>query len=164
MNNIDLIEESLNRSQNLVSAARVFNAFLRVARNLHVSPTRAAVSANAVAEKHTGIDVLSELGIEPIDAVVADELLSITSEGDTLASRLADWLQDSSFDDVTTDEAILGLGLSIPDSQRRGAQVRIGRLMIRLGWKKIERRGNYSRRMVYQRPAGPSRSPKHTGA
>lgn len=151
MNDTYLAEEMLDRSQNLVSAARVFNAFLRVGRNLRVSPSRAATSANSVALRHIGIDVLNEMGIDPLDAVAADELSSIASQGDTLAIRLAAWLERTKALDVTTDEAILGLGLSVANSERRGAQTRIGILLKRLGWERTERRNDYARRIVYQR-------------
>lgn len=145
-------EEMFERSEQLVSAARVYNAFLRVGRSLRLGDARAAVAANTVASRHTGIDVLQEMAIDPQELLAAAELTAIGGEADTLAERLKAWLETSAARDVTTDEAIAGLGLSVGKHERRGAQIRIGILLGRLGWRKRERRNDYTRRIVYQRP------------
>lgn len=145
-------EEMFERSEQLVSAARVYNAFLRVGRSLRLGDARAAVAANTVASRHTGIDVLREMAIDPQELLAAAELTAIGGEADTLAERLKVWLETSAARDVTTDEAIAGLGLSVGKHERRGAQVRIGILLSRLGWRKREYRNHYTRRIVYQRP------------
>ena len=61
-----------HRADQLVSAGRIFNAALRVARSTRMHPRRALRTAAACSERHTGIDWLSEMQVDPerdIDAV-----------------------------------------------------------------------------------------------
>lgn len=144
--------DSFERSEQLVSAARVYNAFLRVGRQLRLGQSRAAVAANAVALRHTGIDVLREMAVQPDELLAAAELTVAGGEADQLAPRVKAWLESSPVADVTCDEIIAGLGLAVAGHERKAAETRIGILMSRLGWRRRERRGDYHRRHVYQRP------------
>lgn len=144
---------ALLRSDQLVAANRCFRSFLATASALKLSRARAALAANEAAIRHLGVDVLAELGVKPEEMQAAAELAFTGGEADQLAGRVKAWLDASLAPDVTTDEIIAGLGLAVADHERRAASTRIGILMSRLGWKRRERRGDYHRRHIYQRPA-----------
>lgn len=141
------------RTEQMISATRLFNAFLRVGRNLRLGESRAAVAANQVALEQTGVDVLRQMTVDPAELLAVAELTTTSGEADQLAGRLKAWLDASPAPDVTTDEIIAGLGLAVADHERRNASTRLGILMSRLGWKRRERRSDYRRRYIYQRPA-----------
>lgn len=99
----------------------------------------AAVAANAVALRHTGIDVLQEMAIQPEELIAGTELTVVSGEADQLADRVKGWLDSSPAPDVTSDEIIAGLGLAVAGHERKAAETRIGILMSHLGWRRRER-------------------------
>lgn len=115
-----------------------------------------------VALRHTGVDVLREMAVLPEELLAATELTVAGGEADQLTQRIQDWLAASPAADVTNNEIIAGLGLAVDGHERRTAEIRIGILMSRLGWKRREQRNNILRHRIYLRPAPqtPSNQPR----
>lgn len=96
-----------HRADQLVSAGRIFNAALRVARSLRLAPEAAIASAAHCAARHTGIDWPAELGVPLPEPEAAAALPTGT------AARLDAFLADRT--EVTLAEVSAATGLGRPD-------------------------------------------------
>lgn len=96
-----------HRADQLVSAGRIFNAALRVARSLRLTPEAAIASAAHCAARHTGIDWPAELGVPLPEPEAAAALPTGT------AARLDAFLADRT--EVTLAEVSAATGLGRPD-------------------------------------------------
>lgn len=142
-----------HRADHVVSAARCFNGMMRAAQSLKLGQARAALAANQAALRHTGVDVLEELGVEPDDL---PEEVPRRGVRDDLTPRLVAWLDapERSAEGEFTSEAILAgvFGIGPEDPDYRSLATRLGYALARLGWQK--RRSNWpGRPYFYRRPA-----------
>ena len=117
----------MHRSDVLVSAARGFGALMRAARSMGMAQSRATIAANAATYRATGIDLVEELG--------AGDLLThsgkaLAGECDAMEADLAAWLQDR--EAATSKEIIIDVFKLDPSD--RALQMRVSRIMCRLGW------------------------------
>jgi len=113
--------------------------------------------------RHTGIDLMEELGVTDADlaastpAVSADTRLRAISHDDGTASRVSAWLdasEQATRNHFESHDILSGaIGLNPGHSDFHGAQTRLGYIMARLGWRK-QRTAKGARRYVYVRPEG----------
>lgn len=158
----DLPTSVAHRADHIVAATRSFNGLLRAAQGLRLGHARAALSANAATLRHTGINLMEELGVTENDLVTAipplastDNRVRLIPHDDGTAARVSAWLdaaEQADRDRFESDEILLG-ALAIDPTHRdfRSAQTRIGYIMARLGWSK-QRQARGQRRYVYVRP------------
>lgn len=151
-----------HRADHIVAATRSFNGLLRAAQGLRLGHARAALSANAATLRHTGINLMEELGVTENDLAAAipplastDNRVRLIPHDDGTAARVSAWLdaaEQADRDRFESDEILLG-ALAIDPTHRdfRSAQTRIGYIMARLGWSK-QRQARGQRRYVYVRP------------
>ncbi|APR05652.1 Phage regulatory protein Rha (Phage_pRha) [Thauera chlorobenzoica] len=152
-----------HRADHIVAATRSFNGLLRAAQGLRLGHAHAARSANAATLRHTGIDLMEELGVTDADlaasapAVSADTRLRAISHDDGTASRVSAWLdapEQAARNHFESQDILSGaIGLTPGHSDFHGAQTRLGYIMARLGWRK-QRMAKGARRYVYVRPEG----------
>lgn len=158
----DLPTSVAHRADHIVAATRSFNGLLRAAQGLRLGHARAALSANAATLRHTGINLMEELGVTENDLATAipplastDNRVRLIPHDDGTAARVSAWLdaaEQADRDRFESDEILLG-ALAIDPTHRdfRSAQTRIGYIMARLGWSK-QRQARGQRRYVYVRP------------
>lgn len=146
-----------HRADHVVSATRCFNGLMRAATSLNLGRARAAQAANLSALKHTGIDILDELGVDP-DELPHDFPRSNSARPnpvDDLAEQISAWLDDPARvnqPQFTGEEICLGLfSIGAEDRDYRSLLTRIGTAMARLGWRKRRSNGP-GRPHFYQRP------------
>jgi prophage antirepressor-like protein len=141
--------EISERGATLIAANRTFREFYRTGLTLRLSRARAAEKANAVAFIHTGINVLEELNVKPLEIEVS-ELTHRYTPTDGMPDALREWVaaQTSPFTLADTAQC---LGID-PEklSETRGLQTRIGDALRLLGCAKFRSatggRGYYYRR------------------
>lgn len=84
-----------HRADHMVSAARIFSAGMRTGVSAGFGHARAAAHANAAARKHTGVDLLAELGLPLIDLIPRQKINfgKLHTQGQRELGRdLEDWL------------------------------------------------------------------------
>lgn len=150
-----------HRADHIVAATRSFNGLLRAAQGLRLDHAHAARSANAATLRHTGIDLMEELGVTEADlaasapAPSADTRLRAIPHDDGTASRVSAWLdapEQADRDRFESHDILIGaIGLTPGHPDFHGAQTRLGYIMVRLGWCK-QRMAKGQRRYVYVRP------------
>lgn len=152
-----------HRADHIVAATRSFNGLLRAAQGLRLGHAHAARSANAATLRHTGIDLMEELGVTDADlaastpAVSADTRLRAIPHDDGTASRVSAWLdapEQATRNHFESHDIVTGaIGLTPDHPDFHSAQTRLGYIMARLGWHK-QRVAKGARRYVYVRPGG----------
>lgn len=157
----DLPTSVAHRADHIVAATRSFNGLLRAAQGLRLGHAHAARSANAATLRHTGIDLMEELGVTEADlaasapAPSADTRLRAIPHDDGTASRVSAWLdapEQADRDRFESHDILIGaIGLTPGHPDFHGAQTRLGYIMVRLGWCK-QRMAKGQRRYVYVRP------------
>lgn len=148
---------SLNyRADAVVSAARCFNGLMRVAGSLKLDHSQAATAADQSAMRHTGVSVLSELGISPDDLPehIPQTRPKVPSAADDLENKVKEWLdkpEQADLEQITGEQIIESLfGINPEHHSYRSLVTRIGHVMSRLGWRK-ERGYRGSRKHYYER-------------
>lgn len=150
-----------HRADHIVAATRSFNGLLRAAQGLRLGHAHAARSANAATLRHTGINLMEELGVTDADlaastpAVSADTRLRAIPHDDGTASRVSAWLdapEQATRNHFESHDILSGaIGLTPGHPDFHSAQTRLGYIMARLGWHK-QRMAKGQRRYVYVRP------------
>lgn len=142
-----------HRADHVVAATRCFNGLMRLSSTLKLGHARAAAAANQAALRHTGVDVLDELGISPEELQQTE--IKPPRPTDDMSERIADWLAEEAQavrEEFALREFLIG-ALGIPPTHRdwRRFETAAGIVIRRLGFSKIERR-NGPHRYLYRRP------------
>lgn len=120
-----------------VAADRTFRSFLRAARSSGLRLPQALAVANRQTVARTGMDMLAEIGIDPVDAGGQD------LAADPLAAQLVEWIGKHApgpwrVVDIVGDL----LGLPPDDPEFRRASVRVANLLRAQGYAPRRRRYN----------------------
>jgi hypothetical protein len=128
-----------HRADVVVAASRSFAAMVRTARLFGLGRRRAALNANAAAEKLTGVNLAELLDAEDL---LDDAHAGVP--GNPELERLQDWLDGRS--EAKPEAAATALGL--PPHQR-SAQMRVAGLLKQAGWVKVRSLRDGGRTTVY---------------
>ena len=148
------IEEKTKR---LVAANRCFRELVKTFDGFNMSPTRKAIAANEATRRHTGIDMLDQLGVGPEELsndVFGDRL--VARNDDDWTKRVSEWLNSKAAIDrseLSVQEVLeSAIGWTSEHPEYKNGESRIGKLLKQLGWRKYRAWNGGVRRNLHRRP------------